>query len=136
MRYMLDTNMLIYMLKQRPVGVAMKVAQIQAQDPLSLCMSFVTWAELLKGAERSSKPEQTRRSLDMLAESIPVSYDVTDEVCRYHARYSAMLQAQGLPIGSNDLWIAAHARAAGCTLVTNNQREFLRIPDLVLDNWV
>ncbi|MDO5103383.1 MAG: type II toxin-antitoxin system VapC family toxin [Lautropia sp.] len=133
---MLDTNMLIYMLKQRPPSVVLKVVQLLSKDPQSLCMSFVTWAELLKGAEHSIRPEQTRKSLDCLAESVPILYVVSDAMCRYHAQFSVMLQARGTPIGSNDLWIAAHAMASGCTLVTNNQREFSRIPELVLDNWV
>lgn len=136
MRYMLDTNMLIYMLKNRPPAVASRVAALQAQDPDCLCMSFVTWAELLKGAERSRVPGKVRERLRRVAESIPVLFEVSPAMCEHQARLAVTLKAQGTPIGANDLWIAAHALAEGCALVTNNQREFMRVPGLELDNWV
>lgn len=103
MNYMLDTNMLIYLLKHQPATVAERVSQLAASD--TLCMSFVTWAELLKGAEQSQRRVEVTRQL-------------------------------GTPIGGNDLWIASHALAESCTLVTNNVREFSRIEGLIIENWV
>ncbi len=133
MRYMLDTNILIYLIKQRPPEVVARVAGLRPDD--ALCMSFVSWAELLKGAERSSRPEQARRRFHLLADSIPVLYQASHAMCSHHAKFAALMKDKGSPIGANDLWIAAHAMAEGCTLVTNNMGEFGRLPGLRLENW-
>ena len=133
MDYLLDTNILIYLLKNRPPAVAERINALPAQDQIG--MSFVTWAELLKGAERSDRPAEVRRRLDTLAQAVPVRYDVTPALCAHYATHSARLRAVGTPIGGNDLWIASHALARGATLVTNNMREFARISGLLLANW-
>ena len=133
MDYLLDTNILIYLLKNRPPAVAERINALPAQDQIG--MSFVTWAELLKGAERSDRPADVRRRLDTLAQAVPVRCGVTPALCAHYATHSARLRAAGTPIGGNDLWIASHALARGATLVTNNTREFARISGLLLANW-
>lgn len=134
MRYMLDTNILIYLIKNRPPEVATKVNTLAEHD--ELCMSFFTWAELLKGAERSTRREEVLRQFDLLVRRIPVRYAVSRELCQHYARHFTRLREAGTPIGANDLWIACHALADGCTLVTNNVREFERIEGLMIENWV
>src|SRR5690606_1189195 len=96
----------------------------------------VTWAELLKGAESSNQAAAVRQRLDKLAQQVPVLYKTSHVMCEHHARLSAMLKQKGMPIGSNDLWIASHALAENSILVTNNEREFARIPGLEIQNWV
>jgi tRNA(fMet)-specific endonuclease VapC len=130
---MLDTNTLIYMIKQKPPEVAERVNQLPPED--TLCMSFITWAELLKGAAGSSKPAEVRRRLDALAREVPVRYAASAALCEHYALQFMRLKSAGTPIGANDLWIACHALADEATLVTNNLREFQRVEGLRLDNW-
>ncbi len=132
-RYMLDTNILIYLIKNRPAAVAERVNRLAPED--SLCMSFVTYAELLKGAERSDRKDGVLRQLAALARIVPVHYHAGPALCAHYARHAARLQGAGTPIGANDLWIACHALAEGCVLVSNNEREFRRIDGLALENW-
>jgi len=132
-RYMLDTATLIYLIKHRPTAVAERVRALSSED--SLCMSFVTYAELLKGAERSSRKPDVLRRLDALVRQIPVSFDASRILCERYAVQSARLRRAGQPIGGNDLWIACHALAEEAVLVTNNTREFARIDGLRLENW-
>ena len=133
MRYMLDTNILIYLIKNRPPAVA---ARINALDPSDdLCMSFFTYAELLKGAQRSTQKSNVLRRLGDLTKSIPVRYGASTAMCEHYAVQFTRLRAAGTPIGANDLWIACHALADDCTLVTNNTSEFARVQTLKLDNW-
>ena len=133
MKYLLDTNILIYLIKNRPPSVSDRLNALPMDDRVG--MSFITWAELLKGAERSSQRHQVRRRLDSLALEVPVLFDTGPLLCEHHARQSARLKAAGTPIGGNDLWIACHALAHDATLVTNNLREFERIAGLRLANW-
>lgn len=130
---MLDTNTLIYLIKHKPPTVAERIDALDPND--TLCMSFVTFAELLGGAERSSRKPEVERRLERLSGEIPVLYAVGPELCRHYATHHARLKAAGTPIGANDLWIACHALAADCTLVTNNVREFERVQGLRLENW-
>lgn len=99
-------------------------------------MSFVTWAELLKGAERSSRKAEVLRRLDALARQVPVIYPAGPAICRHYAEHFTRLKDVGTPIGANDLWIACHALAEDATLVTNNTREFARVAGLRVVNWV
>lgn len=134
MRYMLDTNILIYLIKNKPPAIA---ERINALDPLdALCMSFVTYAELLKGAERSTRKPEVLKRLTDLTRSIPVRYGTSASLCEHYATQFTRLRAAGTPIGANDLWIACHALADDCTLVTNNVSEFERVQGLRLENWV
>ena len=130
---MLDTNTLIYLIKNKPVTVAQRVRALQDGD--AICMSFVTYAELLKGAERSTRRAEVLRRLDDLGAQVPVVYPKGPAVCAHYAVHAARLKSAGTPIGGNDLWIAAHALAEGATLVTNNLGEFTRIEGLAVEDW-
>lgn len=131
MHYMLDTNILIYIRRQRPPGVMEKFRALQAG---SVCMSAITYGELSYGI--SKRPDPTSiTALFQLTRLIPV-VPLEPAVGLQYGGIRAELEAKGEIIGNNDLWIAAHARTLGLTLVTNNMREFARVPDLALENWV
>jgi len=132
-RYMLDTNILIYLLKNKPESVMHRVNALEDAD--DLCMSFVTYAELLKGAEGSTRKADVLNRLDGLIEQVPVVYPRAAALCEHHASQSVRLKAAGRPIGSNDLWIACHALAEAAVLVTNNVAEFSRVQGLQVENW-
>ena len=134
MRYMLDTNILIYLFKHKPVSVAQRINALG--DETTLCMSFFTYAELLKGAERSAKRSRVLRQLDALTAQIPVLYDTSRSLCEHYAKHFLQLKSRGTPIGANDLWIACHALSQQATLVSHNVREFERIEGLRLEDWV
>lgn len=131
---MLDTNSLIFLIKHRPPGVAERINALPLDS--ALCMSFVTYAELLKGAERSTRKPEVLRPLERLVRQVPVAYPADGEICRHYAEQFTCLKAAGTPIGGNDLWIAAHALALGAVLVTNNPREFSRIGGLTAEDCV
>jgi tRNA(fMet)-specific endonuclease VapC len=132
--YLLDTNILIYLIKNHPPAVAQRVDAMLEDD--RLCMSFITWAELLKGAERSTRKPEVLRALDNLARQVPVIYPSAPAICRHYAVQASRLKDAGTPIGANDLWIACHALAEGATLVTHNTREFQRVEGLRIEDWV
>lgn len=133
MRYMLDTNILIYLIKNKPPTVAARINALDSQA--ELCMSFFTFAELIKGAERSTRKPEVLRRLDDLTRVIPVRYVASPALCQHYAAQFTQLRGAGTPIGANDLWIACHALADDCILVTNNTREFERVATLKLENW-
>ena len=131
--YMLDTNILIYLIKNKPPAVAERINALGSDA--ALCMSFFSFAELLLGAERSTRKADVRRQLAPLPRVVPGRYAAGRALCEHYAEHFARLRAAGTPIGANDLWIACHALADDCTLVTNNLREFERLPGLRLENW-
>jgi tRNA(fMet)-specific endonuclease VapC len=131
--YLLDTNILIYLIKNRPPQVAERIDQLADGD--SLAMSFITWAELLRGAEGSQRREATLQQLDVLARQVPVLYPDGPAICRHYAVQATALKRLATPIGGNDLWIACHALSLGATLVSHNVREFTRIEGLALVDW-
>lgn len=98
-------------------------------------MSAITYGELCFGAEKSSKPKETRQILEHLIALIPV-LPLDETVSVHYGKIRQRLQAGGNPIGNNDLWIAAHALAGKLILVTNNVAEFERVPGLRIENWV
>lgn len=130
--YLLDTDICIYIAKHHPPGVRERFSRHAAGD---LAMSVITLGELRFGAEKSQAREQAIAKVEELAALIPV-YPLPETAGAHYGRIRADLQRMGYPIGNNDLWIAAHARAAGLVVVTNNEREFNRIPDLQVENWV
>lgn len=134
MIYMLDTNILIYLIKNKPPGIADRINALDTRDELT--MSFLTYAELLKGAERSTRKDQVLAQLQQLTCSIPIDYSVNGDLCQHYATQFTLLKTAGTPIGANDLWIACHALAQNATLVTHNLREFERIQGLKLEDWV
>lgn len=133
MIYLLDTNILIHLIRNRPPQVAKRIDQLTDDD--SLAMSFVTWAELLRGAKGSQRREATLQQLDVLARQVPVLYPEGPAICRHYAAQATALKRKATPIGGNDLWIACHALALGATLVSHNVREFARIEGLALEDW-
>ena len=136
MIYLLDTNILIYLIKHHPPAVAQRVDALPEADLLA--MSFVTWAELLKGAQRSTRRDEVLLRLDALARQVPVQYPGPAEgpaLCQHYAQQAGLLKDAGTPIGGNDLWIACHALALGATLVTHNTREFQRVGGLRVEDW-
>lgn len=134
MIYLLDTNILIYLVKNQPPAIALRVDALPETD--RLCMSFVTWAELLKGAERSTRKPEVLRRLDALARQVTVIYPAGSAICRHYAEQFTRLKDEGTPIGANDLWIACHALAEDAILVTHNVREFERVAGLRVEDWV
>jgi tRNA(fMet)-specific endonuclease VapC len=131
MRYLLDTNICIYIAKRRPPEVA---ARFERLSPGDVGMSMVTYGELLFGAAKSQQPARATDRLERFAEMVPMLPLPADAPLHY-ARIRRELERAGTPIGANDLWIAAHALAAELILVTNNLREFLRVPGLRTENW-
>ena len=131
---MLDTNTLIYLIKNKPPSVAERINAMEDSD--ALCMSFVSYAALLKGAERSTRKPEVLRRLEALARQVPVLYGIGPVLCEHYAIQATRLRAAGTPIGGNDLWIACHALATTATLVTNNVGEFSRVHGLMVENWV
>ena len=131
---MLDTNILIYLIKEKPSSVAERFSECAPTD--ELMMSFVTYAELLKGAARSTRRERVEEQLASLCHLIPVNYEVTPRLTQHYAEQATRLKGLGTPIGGNDLWIAAHALSLGCVLVTHNQKEFKRVEGLTIEDWV
>lgn len=131
LRFLLDTNICIHIARQRPRAVEKRLARLA---PGMVGMSLITFGELRFGAEKSAQRTKTLATLDRLTELIPVLVPDAPAGERY-GTLRARLERAGTPIGNNDLWIAAHALALGVTLVTNNTREFGRVPKLKLENW-
>lgn len=99
----LDTNILIDLIKHQPPAIARRVDALP--EDARLCMSFVTWAELLKGAERSTKKPEVLRRLEALARQVAVLYPEGPAICEHYAEQFTRLKDAGTPIGANDLWI-------------------------------
>lgn len=131
-RYLLDTNICIYIAKGQPLAVRQRFERHTVRE---LVMSVVTLGELRFGAEKSQARDRALATIEQLAQVIaPCELPMT--AAEHYGSIRAALQKQGLPIGNNDLWLAAHARAEGWILVTNNTREFARVPGLQVENWV
>lgn len=130
---MLDTNILIYLIKNKPKSVMQRVNALGDDD--ALCISFVTYAELLKGAEGSTRKADVLRRLDGLMRQVPVRYPSSPGLCEHFAVHPVRLKTAGTPIEANDLWIACHALAEAAVLVTNNEAEFKRVAGLTVENW-
>jgi tRNA(fMet)-specific endonuclease VapC len=133
---MLDTNTLIYIVNKRPASVAAQMNALGDAD--TLCMSFVSYAEMLRGAHGSQHPAQSTQNLLDLTQTVPVLFPtgaVGQSMCDHYAVQGAALKRAGRPIGGNDLWIASHALAEQATLVTHNQSEFGRIEGLLIEDW-
>ncbi len=129
---MLDTNICIYAIKHKPEKVFQK---LQTVDPQDVCVSSVTYAELVHGVEKSATVEKNRLALSMLLANIEIlDFDVDAADC--YGKIRADLEKKGTPIGPLDMMIAGHAMSMGYTVVTNNVKEFSRVPDLKIENWV
>ena len=131
LKYLLDTTIVIYTIKNRPRRVRERFTRHQGQ----LAISSVTLMELVYGAEKSPQPERNLRDIDGLAARLDVlPYDAA--AATHTGQIRAELARQGTPIGPYDQMIAGHARALGLILVSNDAAEFGRVPGLRLENWV
>ena len=132
MRYLLDTNICIYIAKRKPETV---LARFERLRPGDVGMSVITYCELVYGAQKSQHTAQNMariEELDQLVPALPLDRTTASQ----YGRIRAELEPKGSPIGAYDLLIAAHALSFNLVLVTNNTREFGRIAGLKLENWV
>jgi tRNA(fMet)-specific endonuclease VapC len=130
-RYLLDTNICIYLRQNRTPEVT---ARFQRLQPGDATLSVITYGELAYGAERSRQRTQALESLARLVSLLPV-LGLPEDAGAAYGEIRAALESRGEMIGGNDLWIAAHAKAARLVLVTNNERAFRRVPELKVQNW-
>lgn len=131
MRYMLDTNIVIYIRRDEPQNVRQVFERIPSGQT---ALSVISYGELLYGIARSSDPLSGLAKLERIISLVPV-LPVPEEAGRVYGEIRAPLELSGQMIGNNDLWIAAHALAAGLVLVTNNEKEFRRVRGLKIENW-
>lgn len=130
LKYMLDTNICIFTVKNRPQHVRDAFNRHHGQ----LCISSVSLMELLYGAEKSASPEKNLAIVEGFAARLDVlAYD--DLAASHTAQLRAELSRSGMPIGPYDQMIAGHARSRGLIVVTNSRREFDRVPGLRVDDW-
>jgi len=129
--YMLDTDICSYIIRERPLQVLEHFKQVEMEQ---LCISVVTYAELIYGVEHSSSKKVNRVVIDDFVQHLTiVPWD--EEAAEHYGNIRAYLQAEGKIIGSMDMMIAAHARSRKMTLVTNNDKHFKRVPKLTVENW-
>ena len=131
LRYLLDTNIVIYVLKRRPVEV-LSTFNINASR---MAISSVTLAELLHGAEKSSRVSENLAAIEDFCTRLEV-LPYGPKAAQHYGAIRAALEKLGQAIGVNDMHIAAHARSEGLVLVTNNMGEFARVPAMEAENWV
>jgi tRNA(fMet)-specific endonuclease VapC len=130
-RYLLDTNICIYIRRQNPPKI---LARFQKLQPGEAAISAISYGELHYGAEKSPNPARASQELQLLMTALPVLPIPVDAGPAY-GEIRADLERRGEIIGGNDLWIAAHAKSANLVLVTNNEREFRRVAGLSVENW-
>ncbi len=131
LKYMLDTNIAIYVIKRRPIDALDAFNRHAGQ----LCISSVTLAELMHGVEKSARPDHNLRQVeDFVSRLVVLEYG--NKAAAHYGDIWAALERKGTPIGVNDLHIAGHSRSEGLTLVTNNLNEFERVEGLRLENWL
>lgn len=131
LRYMLDTNICIYVMKNRPSGLRERFDRLVDE----LCISTISLGEMYFGAEKSTRQGENRLAIEEFAarlELLPFSVDAA----AHYGQIRAELERGGRPAGTHDMLIGGHARSEGLVLVTNNLREFRRMPGLRFENWV
>lgn len=131
LKYLLDTNIVIYVIKRRPI----QVLDVFNMNANRMAISVVTLAELLHGVEKSSQPAANLAVVEDFCSRLQV-LPYMPKAAQHYGSIRASLESDGKPIGVNDLHIAAHARSEGLILVTNNEKEFSRVPALQVENWV
>lgn len=131
LRYLLDTNIVIYVLKRRPI----EVLSVFNANASRMAISSITLAELMHGAEKSSRVTENLMAIEDFCSRLDV-LPYGSKAAQHYGAIRAQLEKLGRPIGVNDLHIAAHARSEGLVLVTNNTAEFERVPALEVENWV
>lgn len=132
MKYMLDTNICIYVIKHRPDSV---IKRFLSNDPDEMCISSITYAELMHGVEKSQAVEKNRIAMSLFLSPITI-LDFDSHAAQEYGKIRAQLEKKGTPIGPMDMLIAGHAKAEQLILVTNNTREFQRVEGLKLEDWV
>jgi len=133
MLYMLDTNICSYIIREKPYYVKDKLKEIESQNH-KIILSSVVVSELLYGAKKK-KSEKLLKVVNAFIDTFLI-YDFDKNSALYYANIRNDLESQGNIIGSNDLFIAAHAKGIDAILVTNNTKEFERVSDIKLENWV
>ena len=131
MKYMLDTNICIYVIRQKPDVVINRFLQ---HDPEEMCVSAVTYAELMHGVEKSMAVEKNRIAMSLFLSPITI-LEFHASAAEEYGKIRAELERKGTPIGPMDMLIAGHARSEGLILVTNNTREFQRVESLIVEDW-
>ncbi len=131
MKYMLDTNICIYTIKHKPETV---IRNYLTHNPSELCISMITYAELIHGVEKSQNVEKNRLAITLFLSPLKV-LEFGDLAAEEYGRIRADLEKKGTPIGPMDMLIAGHARSEDLILVTNNTREFDRVEGLIIEDW-
>ena len=131
LRYMLDTDICSYVMKRSHDALLRRLQKVPVSD---VCVSVVTKSELLYGVEVSPRRQQDEAALNDFLNYVEV-LDFPDSASSHYARIRAQLKKSGKMIGANDLFIAAHARSLGLTLVTHNTQEFRRVHRLAIEDW-
>jgi tRNA(fMet)-specific endonuclease VapC len=129
---MLDTNICIYIIKRHPANVLKKFKEFEVGD---ICISSVTLAELMYGVQKSQHHQKNQSALAEFTSPLEV-IPFAEEAAAQYGHLRTYLEKKGLPIGPLDMMIAAHALCTGSILVTNNKKEFSRVPHLKLEDWV
>ena len=130
-KYLLDSNIVIYVMKRRPI----ELLETFNQNASRMAISAITMSDLHHGAEKSVRVTQNLEVIEEFASRLEI-LPYTEKASQHYGSIRSVLEKSGLVIGVNDLHIAAHARSEGLVLVTNNVREFERIPALAVENWV
>ncbi len=131
LKYLLDTNIVIYVMKRRPV----EVLTLFNQHAHRMAISSITLAELFHGAEKSTQVSANLLAIEDFCSRLDV-LPYTAKAAQHYGSIRSALEKAGTPIGINDLHIAAHARSEGLVVVTNNVGEFARVPTLQWENWI
>jgi tRNA(fMet)-specific endonuclease VapC len=132
MKYLLDTNICIYIIKKKPKKVKEHFSTLQVGE---VAISTITQSELQYGVEKSSNTEKNQRALDQFLLPLAIlEYD--QNASREYGKIRSDLEKRGQPIGPLDLLIAAHAKSLDLILVTNNTKEFSKISGLIIENWI
>ncbi|MDY2629544.1 MAG: type II toxin-antitoxin system VapC family toxin [Lachnospiraceae bacterium] len=132
MKYMLDTNICIYVIKKKPESVIRKFLE---KEPDELCISAITYAELMHGVEKSQAIEKNRLAMSLFLSPITI-LEFNANAAEEYGKIRSDLEKNGTPIGPMDMLIAGHAKTEGLILVTNNTKEFNRVDGLKVENWV
>jgi tRNA(fMet)-specific endonuclease VapC len=132
LRYLLDTHICIYIAKEKPPSVAARFKKLSVGE---VGMSVITYGELLYGANKSHHPTQALLVLKDLAALIP-PLAMPEQAAKFYGDVRSVLEKTGKLIGNNDLWIAAHALSLDLMVVSNNVKEFSRVKNIKLENWV
>ena len=131
MKYMLDTNICIYAIKHKPPEV---IKNFLKHNPDDLCISSITYGELMHGVEKSQAVERNRAAITLFLSPISI-LPFDNSAAEEYGKVRAELERKGMPIGQMDMLIAGHARSERLILVTNNTREFFRVENLKVEDW-